>query len=117
VIVEIKAEEEDEDWRAGFYRSPLRPREALNKLLHQAIANDLGAENVLRVEVSGGVDSDNEGTFKLTVVLAPDSLPRISGDASIATFSNLLRRLDEIGVKGIPTIQYATEAELAEGEA
>lgn len=116
VIVEISAVEAKGEWQAGFYRSPLPPREALNKLLWQALRRDLGPANVIRVEVVGAVDAENEGTFKLMVVLAPDAVSNILADASIAAFGNLLRRLDETGIKGTPTLQYVTGAELAEGE-
>jgi hypothetical protein len=116
VVVEVGVDEADADWRAGFYRSPLPPREALNRLLRHALAMDLGEANVLRVEPTATVDSEGESTLKLTVVLAPDAVPRISADASIAAFGNLMLRLREVGIKGTPTIQYVTEDELAEGE-
>lgn len=117
VIVEIRAEESRQEWQPGFYRSPLAPREALNNLLRHAISRDLGDVNVLRVEASGSVDTEGERTLRLMVVLSPDAVRRIAPDASIAAFGNLLQRLDDIGIKGTPTIQYVTEAELAEGDA
>ena len=116
VVVEIRAEEANGNWQAGFYRSPLAPREAFNRLLQQAIALDLGDENVLRVKVSGTVDTEGVRTVKLTVVLAPNAVARIPADASISAFGTLLQRLNELEVPGTPTIQYVTEAELAEGE-
>jgi hypothetical protein len=78
------------------------------------LAAALGEENVVRVEFAPGIDSQGEGAINVTVVIAPDAVQRLTGDATIDARARLRERLEEMGVNSTPIVYYATEAELAE---
>lgn len=128
IVAEIGPKEADgRDWKPGFYRSPLSPREAFKRLLRHAetfnqflrdiFVQELGEDNVLRVDHAYMTDSEGRPSFRISVVLAADATPKITGEATLAAFGLLQQRLAAMGVEGTPVIQYATEAELAQGDA
>ncbi len=115
VVVEVfPSESRLPDWKAGFYRSPVAPEDALNRILHNALAPVLGEANVLRVEHVPSTDSRGRDTFRVTVILAPSAQRRITGDMSIGAIGRLMNVLTAFGVAGTPILQYATEDELAD---
>jgi hypothetical protein len=115
VVVEIfPSESRPPDWKAGFYRSPLPAKDALNRILQNALAPALGEANVLRVEHVPAVDSKGRDTVWVTAILAPGAQRRISGDMSIEAVGRLLNVIAAFGVEGTPILQYATEEELKE---
>jgi hypothetical protein len=117
VVVEVfPTESRLPDWKAGFYRSPVAPKDALNRILRNALAPVLGEGNVLRVEHLPSADSRGRNTFRVTVILAPGAQRRITGDMSISAIGRLMNVLAAFGVEGTPTLQYATEAELAHAD-
>jgi hypothetical protein len=113
VVVEIDAADASKaKWKAGFYRSKIRPQEAFRRLVQQTIASALGPENVVRVECAKAVDSLGEPALRVTVVLTPEApariLPANPGKAS----RQLRSRLREMRAYSTPLIEYATEADL-----
>jgi hypothetical protein len=117
VVVEIfPAESRPPTWRAGFYRSPVPPKDALNRILQNALAPVLGQANVLRIEHVPSTDSSGRNTFRVTAILAPGAQRRITGDMSIAAVGRLQDVLTAFGVEGTPILQYATEEELADND-
>jgi hypothetical protein len=115
VVVEVfPSESRPPDWRAGFYRSPLPAEDALNRVLHNALAPALGKPNVLRVEHVPAVDSKGRDTVWVTAILAPDAQRRITGDMIIDAVGRLQNVIAAFGIEGTPILQYATEEELQE---
>src|SRR5688572_22507767 len=58
VILEIGADEAQQvNWQPGFYKSRLKPKEALTRLIQRAVTLELGEENVTRVDLQPGIDS------------------------------------------------------------
>jgi hypothetical protein len=115
VVVEIgRKESAGTKWKAGFYRSKVKPKDAFNKLIRQALVTDLGAQNVIEVKHGAGVDSYGEDAIRITVVLAPDAIKRLAKkDAPLNALVRLRERLSQMGESRIPIVEYATEAELA----
>jgi hypothetical protein len=117
LIVEVyPTESRLPDWTAGFYRSPIAPKGALNRILYNALAPVLGRSNVLRVEHVPSIDSQGRSAYWVTVVLAPGAERRITGDMSIDAIGRLRHVLEAFGVEGTPILQYATEDELASND-
>jgi hypothetical protein len=113
VVVEIDTEEAAKaKWKAGFYRSKIKPQEAFRRLVQQAIASALGSENVVRVECAKAVDSLGEAALRVTVVLTPEALPRILPANPGKASRQLKSRLREMRAYSTPLIEYATEADL-----
>jgi len=113
IVVEVPPNEErPPDWPAGFYRSPVSPTDAFNRILRATLSAVLGEANLVRVEHVASTDSRGRNTFKVTVILGPTARPRISGDLSLAAAGRIQKALSKMGVEGSPILQYATEDEL-----
>jgi hypothetical protein len=117
VVVEVYEDESrPPDWKAGFYRSPVPPKDAFNRILRYTLGPILGEANVLRVEHVPSTDSRGRVTAKVTVVLAPDARQHITGDISLSAVGRLQNQLATMGAEGTPILQYATEDELAHSD-
>jgi hypothetical protein len=57
-VVEVGEEEAKADWRSGFYRSPLPPREAFYRLLEWRIEEQLGHNWHVKLEEGSDADGD-----------------------------------------------------------
>lgn len=115
IVVEVESGEgKQEKWKPGFYRSRIKPKEAFNKLIRQALVGELGDNNVVRVEFEPTTDSRGRDALKVTVVIAPGATERLKGGAALDALVSLQERLREMREDRVPIIEYATEAELAQ---
>lgn len=113
IVVEVEPDEAaGSNWKAGFYKSRKQPGEVFDWLLQHALASVLGEENIVRVTYEYSTDWVGQPSMKILVVLTPGAVPKIAGKATSAAFQTTMERLSDMGVDGIPLIQYATEAEL-----
>jgi len=116
VVVEVARKEgQHAKWKPGFYKSRIAPKEARIRLVRQALATELGDENVLRVELQPTTDYQGRDALKITVVIAPGATQRLK-DRVLDALVALQKRLREMGDSRVPIIEYATEAELAEDD-
>jgi hypothetical protein len=110
--------EEDEgpgaEWKPGFYKSRLTPKEVFRRLVEEPVVAALGRDNVVRVEVAPSIDALGRDAMLATIVIAPDALPRLDGEALVKADMQLQDRLREMHVAGAAIVDFATEAELAE---
>jgi hypothetical protein len=117
VVVEIEdGEAQQGNWTPGFYEANVKPGDAAARLLRQALAAELGEDNVLRVDLHPTTDSEDREALRITVVIPPHATPRLKSgvlDALVA----VRERLRVLGDDRTPIIEYATEAELADGDA
>jgi hypothetical protein len=115
VVVEVRDEESrPPDWKEGFYRSPVSPEDAFDRVLRHVVGPIIGEANVLRVEHVPSIDSKGRVTARVTIVLAPSALRHITGEISLQAVGRLQEQLAVMGSEGMPTLQYATEDELAD---
>ena len=102
IVVEVdRTEGRKTNWKPGFYRSRITPKEAFRRLIEQPFMAELGKKNVVRVAYEPGTDSWGRGALKITVVLAPGDARRLAKgtlDASV----RLQERLEEMGGNGGP---------------
>jgi hypothetical protein len=115
VVVEIGPEEaRTAEWKPGFYKSRLAPKEVFRRLIEQPLVAALGSDNVLRVEVAPTLDAEGRGAMLTTIVIAPDAIQRLDSEAEVDAEVRLRERLREMHVAGTSIMNFATEAELAE---
>ena len=114
IVVEVEATEANrEGWKPGFYLSPVKPKEASRKLLSHFLTPALGKDNVVRFALEPTIDSEGRSTHRITVVITPDAVQHISGEAAMSAISTLRENLGGMIGDGTPIVEYATEAELA----
>ena len=115
VVVEVEPEEaRTAEWKPGFYKSRLAPKEVFRRLIEQPLVAALGSDNVLRVEVAPTLDAEGRGAMLTTIVIAPDAIQRLGNEVQADAEVRLRERLREMHVAGTPIMNFATEAELAE---
>lgn len=113
IVVEVKRSEgRKAQWKPGFYRSRIKPKEAFDILIQQALAAKLGNENVVRVVSEPTTDSQGREALKITVVIAPTAAQDLEREAVLDALVSLKERLREMREDRVPIIEYATEAEL-----
>ena len=81
------------------------------------IARDVATANLPRhavTSVSSAPRTDSQGrdALQITIVLEPDAVPKITGDAVLDTLVQIHDNLRKAGDERFPIIEYATEAEL-----
>jgi hypothetical protein len=109
VMLEIGADEAQPDkWQAGYYKSHLKPKEALTRLIQRAVILELGKENVMRVDLRPGIDSQGSRALQATIVIAPDATSKFA-DQSVL---DAIVRIQQLGEEPTIVINFATEAEL-----
>jgi hypothetical protein len=113
VLVEVdKNEVKQLKWKPGFYKSKLSARDVFGKLLQQVLVEELGEDNVVRVEYSPTIDSRGQDALKIVVIIAPDAAQRLANGAALDALVRLRQRLRELRDDRTPIIEYATEADL-----
>jgi len=113
IVVEIEpGEARRAKWKPGFYKSNTSPKDAFSKLVQESLVEELGEDNVIRVEHEPTTDSRGRDALKIRVVIAPDAIHRLANGAVLDALVRLRARLREMREERIPIIEYATEAEL-----
>jgi hypothetical protein len=83
----------------------------------EEVARDkLGTDNVVRTVAEPMIDWTGEEGWRVLIVLAPDAVPRISGDAALDNLVKLQEMVHKAGDNRFAFVEYATEEELAEGD-
>jgi len=117
IVVEVEdSEGQQAHFTPGFYKTRVSPAKAPQRLVRQALAAHLGEDNVVRVELHATTDFQDRDALRITIVIPPDATQRLKGrvlDALVA----VTKRLRDMGDDRTPIVEYATEAELADGDA
>jgi hypothetical protein len=115
IVVELRPSEARQiKWRPGYYLSRVKPDEARDRLIQQALVSVLGTNNVVRVENQPTTDSLGREALRVIVVLRPGAARRLENGAPLDALVSLQKRLGDMGDQRTPLIEYATEAELAD---
>jgi hypothetical protein len=113
IVVEVeRTEGRQAKWKPGYYKSRIKPKDAFNRLLKQALAAELGDKNLVRVDVEPAVDSQNRQALRIIAVIESDAAQRFKPGAVLDALVRLQSRLTEMRDNRVPLIEYATEAEL-----
>jgi hypothetical protein len=86
----------------------------IKDIVAAAAAANLSSKTVLSVTTGSTTDSRGEPALKITIVITPNSTASISGEAALATLSDIQQSLEDAGEERFPIIEYATEEELKE---
>ncbi len=86
----------------------------MRKIVETSAKRILGKENVVRVFTEPGTDSEGKDAMRITIVITPEAVTRIKGDALLDNLLEIHNRLSEAGEDRTPMVGYATEEELAE---
>jgi hypothetical protein len=91
----------------------------LTKSRIETIAREV-ASATLKRSASGTViseptiDSEGRDALRITIVIEPNAIDRLKGDALLDTLVQIQDRLREAGEERFPIVEYATEKELQE---
>ena len=97
IVVEIERNEKRQaKWKPGFYRSRVTPEEAFRRLIKQSLVAELGADNVVDLEIEPTTDSQGGEALKITVVIAPNAIQRLKGGPVLDALVRLRERLREM---------------------
>ena len=88
--------------------------EKVTQISAEVAKANFGSQNVVRVESEPTTDSAGQEALNLLIVIAPDVVETINGDAVVDTLVQIIDRLQEAGDDRFPIIEYATEEELAD---
>lgn len=86
------------------------------RIADKVARKELGAENVVRVEAEPMVDWTGAEGWRVLIVLAPDAISRIPGDAALDNLVGLQKSVQRAGDERFAFVEYATEEELAAGD-
>ncbi len=115
IVVEVERNEgRKAKWKPGFYKSPIKPRDAFGRLIRHALAAELGEDNIVRLDWEPTTDSQGREALKITVVIPPGATRKLRDGAVLDASVRLRERLREMGENRTPIVEYATEAELAQ---
>jgi hypothetical protein len=89
----------------------LQPKK-INEIARDVAAANLGANNVVRVHTAETTDAQGQDALRVMIVIPEDAVPRISGDAALATLTEMQRRIGKAGDERFAFVEYATEEEL-----
>jgi hypothetical protein len=88
----------------------------ITKRVEEIAKSKLGRENVVRVFGERGSGMDAEPLMVFTIVLAPDAVDRLAGDAVVDNLVAINDFFYELRDERKPHLRYATEEELATGD-
>ena len=84
----------------------------VDQIAREAAAANLTSSAVTGVSSASTTDSEGREALRITIVLEPGAVPKITGDAVLDTLVQIHDRLRKAGEERFPIIEYATEAEL-----
>ena len=76
----------------------------------------LGRDNVVTAISEPTANSRGEDALRVTVVITPDAMDRLQGDAFLSFLAEISDRLQAAGEDRFPIVHYATEDELRDDE-
>lgn len=114
VVVEIDLDEaNNENWKPGFYRSPVSPKEAFRRLIEYATEPVFKPDQLVRVDYRTTLDSQDSQAIEILIVLTPSAIDDLAEGDVLDSLNGIRKRLREMGEDRTPIIDFATEAELA----
>lgn len=94
------------------YDCPMIEAAQIESIATKAAKARLPKKTVERVLSEAVSDSEGRDALKLTIVISPDSLPKLEGDALLDTLVQIQNDLQEAGEDRFAIVEYATQDEL-----
>ena len=86
------------------------------RMIEETAKSKLGRDNVVRVFAEPGSDWTGKDALRITIVITPGALDRITGDDLVDNLFAIHTSFYEAQDDRMPIIRYATEEELAAGD-
>jgi hypothetical protein len=74
----------------------------------------LPSHSVERVESTETIDSEGQSAVRVLIVLRPNVVQKLKGDAVLDTLVSIQNKLSDAGEERLSIVEYATEDELRE---
>jgi hypothetical protein len=88
----------------------------IEKIAQKAAAHQVASPGLERVVAKPTTDSEGREALRITVVLRPEAVEALSGDAALDLLVALQRELQSKGEERLAIVEYATEEEMTEEE-
>lgn len=86
------------------------------RVTEEVARKNLGTSYVVRVSAEPMVDWTGAEAWRVLIVLAPDAVSHISGDAALDNLVGVQEAVQKAGDDRFAFVEYATEEELAESD-
>ena len=87
-------------------------QDQVDQIAREVATANLTSHAVTSVSSASTTDSEGREALRITIVLEPDAVPKLTGDAVLDTLVQIHDHLRKAGEERFPLIEYATEAEL-----
>jgi hypothetical protein len=87
-----------------------------SEVAEKAAKSALGKKNVVRVFTEPGSDAEGRDALRITIVVTPDAVKTLEGDALLRNLLSIREGLWKQGEERTSIVSYATEEELAESD-
>jgi hypothetical protein len=84
----------------------------IRQIAQEVATANLSGANFTSVLSGPTLDSEEHEALRITIVIKPSAVSKISGDAALDTLVQIRARLLEEGEERFPIIEYATAKEL-----
>jgi hypothetical protein len=84
------------------------------EIARDAATANLTTSAVSRVISEPTTDSEGRDALRITIVIEPNAVGKLSGEAALDTLVEIQDGLREAGEERFPIVEYSTEAELQE---
>jgi hypothetical protein len=92
----------------------MRDYDDISRFVEKTARQALGKKNVIRVFIEPGIDAEGKDALRITIVITPDAVDKIDGDALLDNLLKVHDGFQQLGEERTPMVGYATEEELAE---
>jgi hypothetical protein len=88
--------------------------QAIDRIVGKVAKQHLGSGRVVKVYHALATDSTANEAVRITIVIRPDAVKHLKGDAVLDTLVHIQEQLNKAGDERVPIVEYATEEELKE---
>lgn len=93
------------------YLQPMIDNTEIVRIAEQAATANLTSQVVHRVMSEPIIDSQGDDALRITIVIAPNSVEGITGDAALKTLVDIQHGLEAAGESRFAVVDYAAENE------
>ena len=84
----------------------------ISQIVSEVASANLAPQSIVRVVSEPTTDSEGREALRITIVVPPDSVTRLKGDAVLDNLVQIQNRLRDAGEERFPIVEYATQEEL-----
>jgi hypothetical protein len=88
----------------------------IDEIAREVATANLSGQAVTSVSSRPFIDSEGASALRITIIVTPESVNRITGDETLRTLVDIQTKLFNAGEERFPLVEYATEEELRESD-